>query len=237
MIDEKDRSPMLKRKSFYCPHCGAFSDQDWSCMFYAKEIPENVAEIDRRNYHGKIYKGSNPELASIIINAFLACCNSCGGISIWTGQKMIYPKRLLNELPHHKMPEEVKEIYEEARKIASDSPRAAAALLRKSIEILCIHLGCEEKNLFSMINELKGKVSKDTIELLSYIRILGNDSIHSVSEINFKEDASFVPFLFKSVNRIVREAIEEPEEKEEMKEKLSPKLRKKLFPSSETPSP
>ena len=42
---------------------------------------------------------------------------------------MIYPKKLIAPLAHCDMPAPVKELYEEARQISNDSPRAAAALL------------------------------------------------------------------------------------------------------------
>jgi len=39
-------------------------------------------------------------------------------------------------MPHLDMPDTVKELYNEAREIASESPRAAAALLRLALEKL-----------------------------------------------------------------------------------------------------
>lgn len=49
---------------------------------------------------------------------------------------MIFPSGSNIPMPHTDMPESVKEIYNEAREIASNSPRAAAALLRLALEKL-----------------------------------------------------------------------------------------------------
>jgi len=53
---------------------------------------------------------------------------------------MIHPRKLTAPIPHSDMPDDVKEIYEEARNISDISPRAAAALLRVALEKLTFHL-------------------------------------------------------------------------------------------------
>ena len=47
---------------------------------------------------------------------------------------MIFPSGSTIPMAHTDMPESVKEIYDEAREIAGQSPRAAAALLRLALE-------------------------------------------------------------------------------------------------------
>jgi len=53
---------------------------------------------------------------------------------------MVFPNRITVELAHIDMPEEVKEIYNEAREVSNISPRAAAALLRVALEKLTEYL-------------------------------------------------------------------------------------------------
>ncbi|MBQ7074264.1 hypothetical protein IJM86_04305 [bacterium] len=53
---------------------------------------------------------------------------------------MIRPNVSPAPLPNEDMPSDVKEIYEEARQVSAFSPRAAAALLRVSLEKLTANL-------------------------------------------------------------------------------------------------
>jgi len=53
---------------------------------------------------------------------------------------MIRPNVSNAPLPHEDMPDDVKEIYEEARQVSVFSQRAAAALLRVSLEKLTAFL-------------------------------------------------------------------------------------------------
>ena len=67
--------------------------------------------------------------------------------SYWISGKLVYPKILTNPPPHGDMPYSVVRYYKEARQIAEDSPRVAAALLRLAAKKLCEELGETEQNL------------------------------------------------------------------------------------------
>lgn len=54
---------------------------------------------------------------------------------------MIYPGVSSAPLAAADMPEDVKRDFNEAREVVGKSPRSAAALLRLSIQKLCIYLG------------------------------------------------------------------------------------------------
>src|SRR4051794_20981700 len=66
---------------------------------------------------------------------------------------MVWPGSAGGPAPGDDMPDAVRAVFEEARQISSSSPRAAAALLRLSIELLCRVLRCAG-TLDQMIDEL-----------------------------------------------------------------------------------
>jgi hypothetical protein len=92
---------------------------------------------------------------------------------------MVYPNRGNAPAPNPDMPKDVKDDYEEAANIYTQSPRGAAALLRLAIQKLCVDLGGKGKD----INEdIKGLVKKGLPEQiqksLDIVRVIGNNAVH-----------------------------------------------------------
>ena len=77
---------------------------------------------------------------------------------------MIYPHSSTAPLPIDEMPENVKELFNEARAVLNQSPRGACALLRLAIQYIVKELGEDEKNLNKAIGSLveKGLPKKNT---------------------------------------------------------------------------
>ncbi|MFQ7447537.1 DUF4145 domain-containing protein, partial [Intestinibacter bartlettii] len=87
----------------------------------------------------------------------------------------IYPGLLDTPEPHQNMPDTVKEIYNESREIFSKSPRAAAALLRLGLQILCKELGEKGKDINNDIHKLHEKgLDQRIINSLDIVRVIGN---------------------------------------------------------------
>lgn len=90
-------------------------------------------------------------------NSYFLVCRACGQGSIWKMFDRVnnyhYDLRLVDPIvsdtpqAHPDMPKDIKTDYEEARLVASDSSRAAAALLRLALQKLCIHFGEPGKHL------------------------------------------------------------------------------------------
>ena len=141
---------------------------------------------------------------------------------------MILPECGRGPGPHADMPGQVKKVYEEARKVASKSAGATAALLRKAAEMLCREVLWEEHgggskwpSLDKGIAKLKdaGVLSPKCVEGLTIVRLVGNDAVHE-GVIDMEEDEQSLELLFDLINDIVQETISRPRERKAMSAKI-----------------
>lgn len=193
--------PEYDRDGFNCPHCNAFAKQSWDKI----DVSVNSTYYDL----GKV-----------------AICDHCRGYSIWVNKIMIYPISDGVPGPHFDMPEDIKTDYNEARSIASRSPRSAAALLRLAIEKLTtILLGSEKgKDLNQNIGILVQKGLPVRIQkALDYLRVIGNNAVHPLGMIDLTDDKKTANSLFGVLNMIVDNMITEPQKINEMYDTLPEK--------------
>jgi hypothetical protein len=123
---------------------------------------------------------------------------------------MVYPQISPAPLPHEDMPTDVKTDYEEARAIASASPRGAAALLRVAIEKLCVALQAKGKNINEQIGSLVSSGLPVQIQqALDAVRVIGNNAVHP-GKMDPADVASIAHSLFALVNLIVEDRITRP---------------------------
>lgn len=206
-MSEND-TPKFLLDGFHCPNCKAWTQQEWYFMRH-----ETYWQPNQKT--GRISK------------FYIAKClkPSCGKISIWTSENevsgsMVYPGETTAPLPIEQMPNDVKEIFEEARQIFEKSPRAAAGLLRLSIQILVPHLGENEKNLNQAIGNL---VKKDLPEIiqqaLDSLRVIGNNAVHP-GQIDVNDDRDTALSLFLILNTIIDRTIVQEKRISEIYEKL-----------------
>jgi len=105
------------------------------------------------------------------------------------------------------MPEDVRADYDEARSISERSPRAAAALLRLTIERLVESLGENPKDLNKAIGNLVKKgLPVGVQEALDSVRVVGNNAVHP-GEMNLQDDRDTALAMFDLVNMIVERMI------------------------------
>lgn len=192
--------PKFHENGFNCPHCGAFAHQEWDCIVSDREFA----------FHS-------------------SSCAKCGKFSLWKYKRvvgyfsegagsiesMIYPQKLTAPMPSEDMPAEVKEFYDEAREVSALSPRAAAALLRVSLEKLTEYLGEKEGDLSTRIGNLKKQgLPKRVIQSLDIVRITANEGGSHAGEIDLtgKDNAEIVGRLFRLVNFIVEKTITDNKE-------------------------
>ena len=136
-------------------------------------------------------------------------CLHCYQSTIWIREKLLYPASSTAPIANSEMPQNVREIYDEASSIFSASPRAAAALLRLALQMLCEHLGGKGKDINDDIATLVSKGLPLTIQQsLDIVRVTGNDAVHP-GQIDV-DSAETVGTLFELVNIITEYMISMP---------------------------
>ena len=118
------------------------------------------------------------------------------------------------------MPDNIKNLYNEARNVFEISPKSGAALLRLAVQMLCKELGEDGKNINDNIAKLvKRGLPVEIQQALDTIRVVGNNSVHP-GELNLDEDKDLAASLFPLLNLIVDRMIGEPKQIQEIYCKL-----------------
>lgn len=137
---------------------------------------------------------------------------------------MIYPYNTNLPLPNGDMPVDVKFDYEEARNIATISPRGTAKLLRLAIQKLCKHLGESGDNISSDIaNQVKKGLPIKLQQALDSVRVIGNNAVHS-GIIDLNDNFEITNKLFNFINIICDNQISQPRQIYLFLMKLYPKI-------------
>jgi len=167
--------------------------------------------------------------------AYIAICSHCLDPSFWRsfhfnnglslGGSMIYPATVTAPMPHPEMPADVMADYEEARNIARQSPKAAAALLRLCVQKLCVYLGEPGKNINADIGALVKKGLPEQIQqALDVVRVVGNNAVHP-GMVSADDVAAVCGSLFELVNYIVEDRIARPAKVKSLYEGIPQSLR------------
>lgn len=214
----KYTKPYFEGKAFNCPHCGAYSSMQWNA-FLRKD---NLNRTFIKQIEGYSFWNST--------------CFNCKRSAIWylkdENPKIFFPREATIP-PEENMPENIKEIYEEASLVLGDSPRAACALLRLASQELMKYL----KENIQRYSELKlGNIKNDIEEIINIgnfyqdqkemlekamnsVRLIGNKASHP-SELDINDNPEIANTLFAMINFIVGEIITKPKEREERLNKL-----------------
>jgi hypothetical protein len=185
--------PSFKAQGFSCPHCGAFAKQRWDVWSIG---PSKRPQKDFA--HG-------------------TTCDHCSEHTLWYDAHMVYPAGLVGPIPSDDMSDDVREVYEEARAIAATSPRAAAALLGVSIEMVVNELVPGKGKLYDKIRMLVEQgLDRHIQKMLDSVRWYGNDGGAHPGEIDLKEQPEVVAKLLFCVNRIVEQMVTWPREIEKL---------------------
>lgn len=200
-----------------CPYCNAYVGMIGQECYLIKEQGKYISL--RTGYECAMYPSSDiikklREKSEHILT--ILTCRSCGKNQILLDGKRIHPHKSDIDPPRADMPQNVKELYLEARSVYKESPRASAALLRLALQMLCKELGGKGDNINADITYLVEKgLNTEIQKAMDSIRVIGNNAVHP-GEINLDEKEEAVASLFKMLNYIVEKMISAPKEIDEI---------------------
>lgn len=202
-------TPLLNTKAFNCPNCGVFSQQTWSDRVQC-------------HYNETFSSGAQNQEYFFLKNIKIAKCKHCEELTIWLNEQMVYPITGNVELPNQDLPEDIKKDYTEARNIVNLSPRGAAALLRLTLQKLCIYLGETGKNINDDIKNLVEKGLPKTIQqALDSVRVIGNNAVHP-GTLDLNDNIEIASALFGFINVICETLISQPKKIKDYYQKYIP---------------
>lgn len=216
--------PEYGSNGFTCPNCQAYSQQRWievvdkASSGYVLNVGIRTQRKILEDSKIKFQSEQHPNFDAPKIDNKIAfsTCSRCSKESYWVNGKIVYPRTSVAPLAHDDMPEEVMEIYNEARNISDISPRASAALLRLAVEKLLPLVGAEGKSINAMIHDLVTKGLSPEIQMaLDGLRVIGNETIHP-GQIEIQENKDIAMGLFKVLNIIVEHLITRKKEIQEL---------------------
>lgn len=153
-------------------------------------------------------------------NLHLSKCYNCKKFAVWVYQSLVFPPPREGIAPNADLPEDIRRDFDEARAIASQSPRGAAALLRLCIQKLCAFLGEKGDRIDDDIAELvKRGLSPIVQQSLDAVRVIGNQAVHPGS-MDLKDDHSTANTLFRLVNIVADQMVTHPKQVKEVYDKL-----------------
>ncbi|MBO3361362.1 DUF4145 domain-containing protein [Clostridium perfringens] len=211
MNNKKYIAPKIFGTRFTCPHCNTLSQQVWSnCKFY------NNGSIFSTSKDSCFFNGKK-----IIVS--VSTCQSCCKPHIWIEDKMVQPFESNIPYANDGMPDNIKEIYNEAREVFPISPKAAAALLRLALQYLCIELGGKGKNINDDIAKMVTEGLPVQIQqALDIVRVVGNNAVHP-GNLNLNDNNEIAIALFDIINIIVENRIVQPKKIDEFYNSLPEK--------------
>lgn len=98
-------APSLEKEAFTCPYCNTLAQQ-------AKELVTFLYNEDKYRYYG--FKTKNPHNN---IEICVTTCQACKKYHVWCNNEMLVPSISNIPLPLDGMPDDIKQLYNEARNV------------------------------------------------------------------------------------------------------------------------
>lgn len=212
MTPGKFVTPNTSLTAFNCPWCHAYARFVWhATMKLALVAADRITQPRPGHSRGTVSGGS------IVEKVWISTCSHCQKEAIWVDNGSIYPPtQKIGPTVDVDMPEDIVRDYEEARSIAQNSPRGAAALLRLCLQKLCVKLGEPGENINHDIGSLVTKgLPAQVQQALDTVRVFGNNAVHP-GELDLKDDVGTVLALMDMVNYISERMIGQPKRIEQL---------------------
>ena len=206
--------PKLNDKSFKCLYCNITTTHSWNNHVVALSA-SNIDIWERSDHYekkdvikyvrGELYLSYEKNI--VFDDVYVTVCHHCEKPTIWLDDnqtlKPILPSDNQYPSPSDKMPQEVKDVYNQAGSIADKSPRAANAMLRSAIEELMRIIVETPGDLNQMIEDAykNNIITAHIKESLHSIRLLGNNALHP-NQIRIEDDVD-TNDIFNIINHIV----------------------------------
>lgn len=215
--------PEYESDKFHCMHCKIYAHQRWSTMYiegnYGHEVYISMTDnIEFVNASEEVNIDGEPVKVSL--------CAKCERPTLWLAGEIIYPFSGAFPPVNEDLPNNVKEIYNEASAIAMQSPRAACALLRLVIEMILKHLGETGSINDGIKNLVKKGIDLGSQEALDIVRVTGNSAVHP-GKIVF-DDTTDVQTLFQLINIIADVLITQPKRRRALYDNLPEESKKAI---------
>jgi hypothetical protein len=252
----RSNPPSISARAFDCPFCGAFTTQHWHQLRAIKLGETTTPSIPDMETRKRIVADSNvpqeskPTILSWVdkmltgsifldeahkdpysygaYNVCLSECYNCGKFAVWVHDRLVHPVVSTAPPANEDLPPMVLQDYEEAGRIAAESPRGAAALLRLAIQKLCIHLGEKGKSIDDDIASLvKNGLNPMTQKALDAVRVIGNEAVHP-GILDLKDNRDTVIKLFRLVNIIAEQMISIPKHVDDVYSQIPEAKRKAI---------
>lgn len=202
----KYAAPGYKKSVFTCPNCSTFSNHDWA----GEKVNETYGQ-----FAGKYGASVSKE---IINDLWLCKCQSCGYISFWYKEQLAWPLNTNVEAPLDEMPNDIKDLYNEARSIVLLSPKGACAILRLALQKLCNRLAGqdEKKKIDGAIKKLvENGLPVDLQQAMDTVRIVGDEAVHP-GQIDVGDNKELAIAMFRLMNIIIERLVIQPREIEDL---------------------
>ncbi|WP_347320847.1 DUF4145 domain-containing protein [Rossellomorea sp. RS05] len=210
---------MYGKERFVCPQCGTGTSHSW--YFVGAGSGEMYMSYTA---HHNIIKNIDEE------DYALSVCHYCDDFCLWKEGELVYPVTNLQITePNEDLPEDIKEIYNEARNIFQFSSRSSAALLRLALESILNQQGYNSGRLVDKIDSLVDSegTSEELVMAAEIIRLYGNSSAH-VGFIDLNEDKEAAEELFMVLNLIAEHQYTKPKRLQALIDKLPAEKRENI---------
>lgn len=208
--------PTHRSGKFNCPYCDVYATQHWKQAVVYDEV---MKTLGRDPIKDSLFSFKKKEVE-------VSFCNHCREATFWLAGNIIYPALRTAPPANSDLPDDVKQVYDEAAAIAAQSPRAACALLRLAIEMLLEHQGRTGDLNTNIKNLVREGVDQQIQQALDIVRVTGNHAIHP-GEIVF-DDTTDVQALFTLIDIVTVVLITQPKQIQELYDNLPEKDKDKI---------